>query len=236
MKEPIEKFYEEKGNLNENNINNLNKIEINQEIYNKVGNNDIDEITMVYKYKELEIENDLKNKIEEELEETISVNKILWEKFVKKNKSICKLIVDGESKELCSYLSNNDYMKNRVEIEIKLTGIKNIIDASFMFSGCVSLISLPDFDKWNTSNINNMRGMFLLCSSLSNLPDISKWDTTNVNDILGIFQGCSSLSELPDISKWNTNKVTNMSSIFSRCTSLLKLPDISKWNTDNVMI
>ena len=56
MKEPIEKFYEEKGNLNENNINNLNKIEINQEIYNKVGNNDIDEITMVYKYKELEIE------------------------------------------------------------------------------------------------------------------------------------------------------------------------------------
>ena len=77
MKEPIEKFYEEKGNLNENNINNLNKIEINQEIYNKVGNNDIDEITMVYKYKELEIENDLKNKIEEELEETISVNKIL---------------------------------------------------------------------------------------------------------------------------------------------------------------
>ena len=77
MKEPIEQFYEEKGNLNENNINNLNKIEINQEIYNKVGNNDIDEITMVYKYKELEIENDLKNKIEEELEETISVNKIL---------------------------------------------------------------------------------------------------------------------------------------------------------------
>ena len=236
MKEPIEKFYEEKGNLNENNINNLNKIEINQEIYNKVGNNDIDEITMVYKYKELEIENDLKNKIEEELAETISANKILGEKFVKRNKSICKLIVDGESKELCSYLSNNDYMKNRVEIEIKLTGIKNIIDASFMFSGCVSLISLPDFDKWNTSNINNMRGMFLLCSSLSNLPDISKWDTTNVNDILGIFQGCSSLSELPDISKWSTNKVTNMSSIFSRCTSLLKLPDISKWNTDNVMI
>jgi len=198
MKEPIEKFYEEKGSHNDNNINNLNKIEINHEIYNKVKNSDIDEITMVYKYKEFEIENDLKNKIEEELEETISVNKILGENFVKRNKSVCKLIIDGESKELCSYLSNNDFMKNKGEIEIKLSGIKKIIDASFI-SGCISLISLPDIDKWNTSRINNMRGMFLLCSSLSYLSDISKWDTKNVSDILGIFQGCSSLSELPDI-------------------------------------
>jgi len=33
------------------------------------------------------------------------------------------------------------------------------------------------------------------------VPDISKWNTSQVNNMKGLFQGCSSLTELPDISK-----------------------------------
>ena len=59
--------------------------------------------------------------------------------------------------------------------------------------------------------------MFSGCSSLLNLPDISKWNTNNVKDMSFMFCGCYSLLYLPDISKWNTNNVTNMSSMFYLC-------------------
>ena len=45
---------------------------------------------------------------------------------------------------------------------------------SFMFSGCKSLLSLPDISKWNTNKVTNMSNMFENCSSLSSLPNISK--------------------------------------------------------------
>ena len=43
-----------------------------------------------------------------------------------------------------------------------------------MFSGCSSLISLPDISKWNTSHAINILEMFSGCISLISLPDISK--------------------------------------------------------------
>ena len=52
--------------------------------------------------------------------------------------------------------------------------------------------------------------MFSGCRSLLSLPDISKLNTINVTDMSYMFNDCSSISSLPDISKWNTNKVTNM--------------------------
>ena len=69
-------------------------------------------------------------------------------------------------------------------------------------------------------NVTNMSYMFNYCESLSSLPDISKWNTNNVTNINGMFNGCSSLSSLPDISKWNTNNITNMREMFSECSKL----------------
>jgi len=40
-----------------------------------------------------------------------------------------------------------------------------------IFSGCSSLISLPDISKWNTSNINDMRNLFSKCPNLQYLSD-----------------------------------------------------------------
>ena len=80
-----------------------------------------------------------------------------------------------------------------------------------MFSGCNSLLTLPDISKWNTSCVKNMSNMFggcryrphSFCSSLTSIPDISKWDTSNVTDMSNMFHGCSTFDCLPDISKWN---------------------------------
>ena len=46
-----------------------------------------------------------------------------------------------------------------------------------MFSGCKSLISLPDLSKWNTENIEEMNSVFSGCNKISKKPiiNLKKW-------------------------------------------------------------
>ena len=186
----------------------------------KIINKNVDEIAIQYKIK------NIKN--------TKSI-RIFGDEFVKNNKDKCKIIINGKEIELCSHININIKQINSNKIyEIKLIGINNIINISYMFYECSSLSSLPYISKWNTQNIIDMRNMFFECSSLLCLPDISKWNIQNVTNMSFMFYGCSSLSSLPDISKWNTQNVTNMSFMFYECSSLSSLPNISKWNTKNV--
>ena len=53
--------------------------------------------------------------------------------------------------------------------------------------------------------------MFSGCESILSLPDHSKWD---INNTSWIFSGCFSLSYLPNISKWNNYKASKMESLF----------------------
>ena len=155
---------------------------------------------------------------------------IFGKNFVKNNRDKCKIIFMGEEIELCHDLETID----NNEIEIKLKGISNITDMSYMFAGCMLISSLPDISQWNTQIVINMSHLFSGCESLLSLPNISNWNTQNVRDMSFMFFCCNSLSSLPDISNWNTQNVTNMSHMFFDCKSLLYLPDISNWNTINV--
>ena len=158
--------------------------------------------------------------------------RILGEEFVKRNKDNCKMIYNGEEKELSSYVLNEESNEeNYIEIKIKI--YKDINNMSGMFYNCKSLKCLPDISKWNTINVDNMSAMFYNCESLKCLPDISKWNTINLIDINFFFYNCSLLSHLPDISKWNTNKIWNLTGLFSNCKSLLQIPDISNWKIGN---
>ena len=56
-----------------------------------------------------------------------------------------------------------------------------------MFSGCTSLISLPNISVWNTSSLQSLNEMFLGCKSLTSFPELTAWDTSNVKDMVGIF-------------------------------------------------
>ena len=150
--------------------------------------------------------------------------KIFGEEFVKNNKNICKMIIDNKEYEIAERYNIKSKKINK--LKIKLGGINNVNNMSYMYFECSSLLSLPDISNWNTNNVNNMSGMFSYCLFLSSLPDISKWNTNNVNDMSDMFSGCSSLSSLPDISKWIINNVNNMSGMFSECSSLSSLPDI----------
>ena len=148
--------------------------------------------------------------------------KIFGKEFVKHNKNICKMIIDNKEYEITERYNIKSKKINK--LKIKLEGINNVNDISYMFSECSSLSSIPDISNWNTNNVNDMYSMFSRCSSLSSLPDISKWNTNNVNNISDMFSECSSLSSLPDISKWNTNNVTDMNDMFSYCNKSLNIP------------
>ena len=228
-------------------LNNYSVKPKNTNINNKYNLNKINEVHLNYK-------------IEKEKEKTI---KIFGDDFVNNNKENCFLIIDNNQLEICSKIEIKDDLKNKDILEIILIEIKTINNMSHMFDECQSLLSLPDINKWNTSNIidmsymffgcsslnnisdisiwntskvENMKCMFCNCSSLTSLPDISKWDISNVKNINGMFYGCKLLSSLPDISKWNTLNITDMNNLFSYCSSLLNLPNISKWTINNASI
>ena len=71
--------------------------------------------------------------------------RIFGKKFVNNNKDKCEIIYDGKIYKLTQFCYDID--KNYKEKDlfiIKLRGINNIYDSSYMFFCCESLISLPD--------------------------------------------------------------------------------------------
>ena len=239
--------------FNEKNNKNLDKNKI-------IAKEEIDEINIIYSNYGRKIADLDYLTYKSNFNETLSNNKLFGENFVKINKHICKIDINGKEYELCSYLEDlfNEWYK---VLKLKLKGINKITDMSYMFCGCQSLIKLPDIhkinisnvtslkcffagckyfqdfpdlSKWNLKNVNDISYMFFDCFVLEKISDISKWDTSNIIKMNSIFEQCYSLISLPNISKWNTSKVENMSRMFNYCEKLTKIPDISNWNTDNV--
>ena len=117
-----------------------------------------------------------------------------------------------------------------VKSVIRLDGVDNLKNLSYMFQGCVSL-GYVNCGDWDTSKVTNIKGMFNRCSGLTAL-DVSGWNTSNVIDMSGMFNNCSGLTTL-DVSNWDTSKVTDMRCMFSFCSGLTNL-NVSSWNTNKV--
>ena len=93
--------------------------------------------------------------------------------FVKKYKDKYYLYIENKIIDLCEFYYNKEYdsrlniFKKSKKLKIILLGNNNISNMSYMFSGCSTLLSLPDISKWNTNNTTDMSNMFSGCSSLS---------------------------------------------------------------------
>ena len=126
---------------------------------------------------------------------------------------------------------NTKYKSNEIgEITVKFKFKHLLTNATYMFYGCSSLISI-DLSSFNTTKIESMCGMFYYCSSLKSI-NLSSFNTTNVDSMRLMFCECSSLKSL-DLSSFNTSNVYDMSSMFEGCYSLKTL-DLSSFNTINV--
>ena len=62
--------------------------------------------------------------------------RILGEDFVKRNKENCKIIYNGEEKELESYILN-DGSNEKADIEVKIKIYKDINNLKRMFFNCI---------------------------------------------------------------------------------------------------
>ena len=56
-----------------------------------------------------------------------------------------------------------------------------------MFSGCESLISLPNISVWDTRKLKALNEMFFGCKSLTSFPELTAWNTSSVNDMTQIY-------------------------------------------------
>ena len=275
VKENFEYYYE----INKNSWTFLNEKKLNYEILNNFNRTKSEEIendmNIIINSKDInESFNNMKqiyHKMLTKFQDTLTINytigksqtiKLFGSEFVKNNKSLCSMIINGKECDLKSKIALKEIEMEKESLEVILRGITNLTNISYMFSGCISLNNLPDIDKWktiniinmnnlfyrclidrkniegikvwNTSNVKYMDNMFAECTELTSLPNISKWNTSNVLSMNNIFGNCKKLKSLPDISYWNTTNVTEMSSMFLECSSLQFLPELSNWNTNNV--
>ena len=114
------------------------------------------------------------------------------------------IYIDSKQNESTISQNNTNFLTGNENFKFIIPlSFYRLIDMRGMFSGCNSLISIPDISNWNTSNVKYMSDMFYKCSSLISLPDISKWNISNVKFMNYMFSGFNSLISLPDISKWN---------------------------------
>ena len=267
LKENFDYFY----NICENVINTYNENKMNYEIFNNI--NTVLNTDILKDINNIIEEKNIKNKFNKMIDifdkmisgKSITIiytiyndeeeTKIFGEEFVKHNKNNCTMIIDEKKYKLTPKFYTKNY--NKKELTVKLKGIQNITDASYMFykSGsftspdmskwntykvtnmshmfhCNSISPLPDISKFNTSNVTTMESMFV-DHGVKYFPDISKWDTSNVTTMREMFYHCSMLQSIPYISDWNVSKVTDMSFMFF-CESLKTLPDLSRWNTSKV--
>ena len=158
--------------------------------------------------------------------------KLFGKTFVENNKDLCTMIVNGEEREICESIENDNI--KRIYLKIKLKNVNKLTNLHYMFLDCICLYSLPDLEKWDTSNVTIMRSLFNGCSSLKIVSGISNWNTANVVDMRYMFSQCSSLEVRPDISNWKTDNLKNISGFFNECAVLKEIPDISNWNISNV--
>ena len=128
-----------------------NKLNLIFEAFDKIGIINDDMITLIYKI------NPNDNSI-----------KIFDSVFVKNNKDNCKIIYENKEFELSEYF--NVESKNQ-KLMIKLKGISRITNANKMFYECIKLVSIPDIQKFDVSNISEMNEMFIGCSADLIIPE-----------------------------------------------------------------
>ena len=80
----------------------------------------------------------------------------------------------------------------------------------YMFCNCELLKSLPDINKWNPYNVENMSFMFSRCKSLKSLPNISLWKTKEINGMYNrMFYGCDNYLKIP-LKFTNSNEIDDL--------------------------
>ncbi|GAB5472410.1 MAG: hypothetical protein Mars2KO_05090 [Maribacter sp.] len=97
-----------------------------------------------------------------------------------------------------------------------------------MFQDCSSLSAGASFNRWDVSNVTDMRFLFNNASFFD--ISISNWDVSKVRNMSGMFRNAT-LFDQP-IGNWNVSEVRNMAGMFWRATNFNQ--NIGGWNVSRV--
>ena len=200
--------------------------------------------------------------LEINLNNNITIEKVMLEKGEQFNKDIKTLAGDSNPTEDPSEISTGNTSIKAIKVVNTLPNNVETIDVSeakdesikaYFDSGTIYLYTtmskvilnknssflfynLTKVTEIDTKNFDtsNVTGMASMFSDCSSLTslDVSNFDTSKVTSMDGMFQSCSSLTSL-DVSKFDTSKVTNMHAMFYWCSSLTSL-DVSNFDTSKV--
>jgi len=241
---------EEKDN-NDNN-NDINKIEINNKISDIYKKNNINEynsdivtnfgdIKDGYKneynnnkitiFGDKRIENEYKNEINLIYfdENGGDYKNILGERFINNNKYNIKLFINGNEIFPLDYKYKLNKGNNKIKIFItnKITNLEN------MFYECSTLLNIEELKYLYTGNVTNFSYIFYGCKLLSDISPLEYWDVSNGENFGSMFKGCESLTNIKPLENWNISKSTNCGGMFNGCISLTNIKSLENWNVSN---
>ena len=121
-------------------------------------------------------------------------------------------------------------MSNLTTLNVSHFNTSKVTDMSLMFHDVRNLTSL-NLSNFDTSKVTDMHNMFYGMSNLTTL-NLSNFDTSKVTSMGLMFYGMSNVTAL-DLSNFDTSKVTNMGNMFSNMTNLTSL-NLSSFNTSEV--
>jgi len=188
LKENMEKYYE----IFNNTVNTIDNKIRNYEILNNI--NEITKNDILNDLCNINNEKNLKNKINlifdiidkmkikkagkkdeitliYNIDKNLNYIKIFNSEFVNNNKNNCKIFYKNKVYDLTENFEIKKEDKQEEQLEMKLTGVSTITNASKMFYECKQLNSLPDIDNWDISNVKEMDEMFDECKQCENIPN-----------------------------------------------------------------
>ena len=141
-----------------------------------------------------------------------------------------KVYLNKKSNEMFFSKSDEQKIKNILEIDLSSFNTSQVTDMHNMFYGMSNLTTL-NVSHFDTSKVTNMGLMFYGMRDLSAL-NLSSFNTSQVTDMHNMFYGMSNLTTL-NVSHFDTSKVTNMGLMFYGMSNLTTL-DLSNFDTSKV--
>ena len=90
--------------------------------------------------------------------------RLIGHKFYEKNNDKCKMIIDFTLSNLLEFYTSN-HRESSIIVTLSLNN--KIIDLSYIFYECTSLVSISDLNYLNLNKVTNISYMFYGCSSLN---------------------------------------------------------------------
>lgn len=121
------------------------------------------------------------------------------------------------------WTSNSDTLTS---VDLSAYDISGYDTLQGMFARRKNLTTIIGLDKWDTSNIIDMRWLFK-STQFTDLEQLRNWGISNVTEIQNMFSPHT--TNIDALSNWDVSKVNNAAYLFAHCDQIQDFTPISNW-------